>query len=142
MINNIHPAMKKILISLLMLVSASSAVSAQPASTAHFYEAYQVDSLPRIYLHDRIVTTEEWIDQHIPWQAGMHDGEKVAVSFVVDTNGYVVALELLEIPKHCDLCLREYVRALTSLPQLKPAYQGGVPVHVKLKQVFYFKIKR
>lgn len=134
--------MMKTIVFLLMMVSASSAVSAQPARTERFYEAYQVDSLPRLHLHDRIVTVEEWIDQHIPWQAGMQEGEKVAVSFVVDTNGYVVALELLEIPKHCDLCLREYVRVLTSLPQLKPAYQGGVPVHVKLHQVFYFKIRR
>ncbi len=134
--------MIKTIIFVLMLVSVALVVPAQPASMAHFYEAYQVDSLPRLYLHDRNVTIEEWIDQHIQWQAGMQEGEKVAVSFVVDTNGYVVALELLEIPKHCDLCLREYVRVLTSLPRLKPAYQGGVPVHVKLRQVFYFKIRR
>ena len=72
----------------------------------------------------------------------MNEGEKIVLSYVIDTNGHVAFIELLDIPKHCDLCLKEFVRVITSLPRLKPASKGGAPVNVMLKQVFYFNIQR
>jgi hypothetical protein len=134
--------MKETIIFLLLMIHASLPVSAQQSSSENFYEAHQVDSLPRLSLNGRIVPIEEFVDQQMRWEAGMQEGEKVVVSFVVDTKGSVVALELLDIPRHCDLCLKEYVRVLTSMPPLIPAFKGGVPVNVQLRQVTYFKIKR
>ena len=130
------------IIFLLILVNASLLVSAQQEGTDNFYEANQVDSLPKLYVNDSLIQIEDFIYQYIRWKEGMNEGEKVALSYLVDTNGYIVSIELLDIPKHCELCLKEFVRVITSLPRLKPAYKDGIPVNVKLKQVFYFNIQR
>lgn len=134
--------MTRRIIFLLILANSFLLVSAQQKGTDNFYETSQVDSLPKLYVNDSLIQIEDFIYQYIRWKEGMNEGEKIVLSYLVDTNGYIVSIELLEIPKHCELCLKEFVRVITSLPRLKPAYKEGKPVNVKLKQIFYFKIKR
>lgn len=134
--------MRKKITCLFILVSTCLLTSAQQTSTDNFYETYQVDSLPKLYFQGSIIQVKEFIYQNIQWKEGMNEGEKIVLSYLVNTNGHIASVELIDIPQHCELCLKEFVRVITSLPQFKPAYKDGKPVNVRMKQIFYFKIKR
>ena len=114
----------------------------QQGSTDTIYEIYQVDSLPRLYVEGQLVAIEEFVHQNIKWKDGMNENEKIIFNYVIDSKGYVRSIDLIEIPMHCELCIREFLKVITSIPPIVPAKKGGYSVSVRIKQIFSFKIKR
>jgi len=127
----------------LSLISCLTATAQkQDEDSIFYYEAYQVDSLPQLFLNEKQIEVVDFIYQNIRWKEGMSEGERIIVSYLVDTNGYVLAVDIVSMPNMCELCTREFIRVITSMPRFTPAYKDGHPVTVKEKLLFYFEIKR
>lgn len=114
----------------------------QQILSKEYYEAYEVDTMPRLLINDSIVNLENVIFQNMNWINGMNEGEKVVSSFIIDTSGYIVCIDLYEIPAHCELCLKEFIRCITSLPRFQPGKKNNQAVNVKITQIFHFNIQR
>jgi hypothetical protein len=106
------------------------------------YEFYQVDSLPQLFVGGRIIKIEEFLSQNIKWKEGMNEDEKIILSYNVDKEGYIRSIYIIDMPKQCEPCTKEFIRVFSSVPKMKPAIKGGVEVQVKQKIIFYFSIIR
>ncbi len=134
--------MRKLFFFIVVFIKGYLSSYSQQASPDTIYESYQVDSLPKLYVNGQRVTIEDFVYQNIKWKEDMNEDEKIILSYVINSKGYVRSIDLIEMPKKCKLCTKELLRVITSMPLIEPAQKEGHLVSVRQKQIFYFKIKR
>lgn len=134
--------MREILISIVILLASNSFSLSQQLSNDTVYELYQVDNLPKLYVHDSIVRIESYIFQNLKWREGMNEGEYISLTYVIDQQGNIRNIDIMRMPRECQSCTKEFIRVLTSIPSLIPAKKENNPVSVKQKMIFYFDIER
>lgn len=134
--------MREALISIAMLLAGNSVSLSQQLSNDTIYESYQVDHLPQLYVQDSIVNIQNYILQNLKWKEGMNEGEKIELTYVVDRQGIIRNIDIINMPRECQSCTKEFIRIFTSVPALIPAKKENNTVSVKQKMIFHFNIER
>lgn len=105
-------------------------------------EISEVDSLPKLTVNGLLMNVNDYIYKNMQWKAGMNEDEKIILSYIIDSKGYIRSIEIIEMPQKCDLCTKEFIKVFTSLPPFEPAIKDKKHVSVRMKEIFYFRIIR
>jgi hypothetical protein len=130
---------KRILTTLMILLS--QIVLAQQNQFIFFNES-EVDELPKIIVNNEGLSFESYFERNFKWNKGMVEGEQIVVKFIVDTSGFIRNVDILRLPKKCDVCIIEYIKILTSISFITSATKDGVKVPIEVTHFFKFKISR
>ena len=132
--------MKIVLLALLIFFGTFAC--AQSNEKGNIYKVTEVDSLPVKLSNGKYMSLEDYILSRFKWNEKMHESEKVVLSYVVDSAGYITLIDLISTPKTCHECLREFLYVLTSSGLMLPGKKSGNPVSVIQTMTFHFLIRR
>lgn len=130
-----------ILFLLLGCINHLSFAQTDKDSTNRVYEFFEISEQPRF--PGGADAMRNFISSHLNYPIEAQDNGiegRVAIQFVVDTDGSIVNINILRDPGGG--LGEEGARVVRLMPKWSPAYQKDVPVKIKMVIPFNFKLNR